>query len=278
MTPGGPQSYSPQVDPQVFNTPMYHQDPFETGEFGNTYSPASVTANPLFGVSVIAPAVASPSFMATPTVSAKDDQLFELPQVVRLERILKEAQDFRFFDRIQVAIVTEVLALCVKYKTMIGMVSHHPSVDVTFFTFLLEYKGTMVRKLRVLSAMPVTSVAQRALLSPLITFMADYTETKGFGVLFPIRMDQRKGTKFAGSDFRSSFKENSGGSSTSQYKPEYQNRKREDYNSGGHSSSSSSSSSGSQRPSFQRSRENEGYQRFQRFDKDRKPEPYRRRY
>jgi hypothetical protein len=262
---------TPMAVPCTPRTPGEAYDNYNLEElfYQNTPSAVNVTANPFFGVRVSAPEpvramsrppVASPSFIETPTV-AKENQLFALPTVELLDSILKDALELRFLDKMQLAIITETRELITQYTSMISMVSGMTSVNPAFFKLLADYKSKMVRKMRVLTSSPVTSTAQRAMLAPLIHFMSEYSDTKGYGTPFPIK-EFRK-TKPYVNEFRSSFKDPSGGKSHSPFKPDNFNRRRDEPNPHG----------GGGGGSYSRPREDH-YNRSPRNDRDRKPGPY----
>jgi hypothetical protein len=213
------------------------------------------------------PPVASPSFIETPD-AAKENQLFSVPTVELLDSILKEAFELRFLDKMQLAIITEVRELIDRYSSMISMVADLASVNPAFFKLLGDYKNKMVRKLRVLTSSPVSSTAQRAMVAPLIHFMSEYSDTKGYGTIFPIKEFRKPKTYTA--EFRSSFRDNSGAKPSSPFKPDNFYRKKDDYN----------SYNGGGGSNYTRPREDH-YSRSPRGgDRDRKPAPYngRKRY
>jgi hypothetical protein len=254
--------------PRTPLTPGRTYDPADL-YFQNTPATVNVTANPFFGVRVSAPELdraasrppmASPSFIETPD-AAKENQLFSVPTVELLESILKETFELRFLDKMQLAIITEIRELITRYSSMISMVADMASVNPAFFKLLGDYKSKMVRKLRVLTSSPVSSAAQRAMVAPLIHFMSEYSDTKGFGTIFPIK-EFRKPKPYA-AEYRSSFRDNSGVKPSSSYKPDNFNRKKDDSN----------SYNGGGRAYYGRPRE-DNYSRIPRGDKDRKPAPY----
>jgi hypothetical protein len=257
----------------------------------NSFAPAPpappvVTSNPFFGVRVQAPDIGSPAhfhgqetrpeFM-NPLATSKDEQLFAPPTVTRLINIAKNALNLRFLDKVARALLEETEVVAARYINQIAMTGSQLAVSPQLFTFLKEYKDEMVRKLRTLASRPVESASQRAQLAPIIAFMTDSTETKGYGTLFPI--STRK-TSYH-SDYRSSFRSNSGESSDSKFKP---NRYRSDNGSGdqrgGDSRRDSNYSSGqsSRRDGYSsRSSSSSSYQRSPSKGGSYRSNPYERR-
>jgi hypothetical protein len=156
-----------------------------------------------------------------PQGTSKDELLFAPPTVTRLINITRNALSLRFLDKVARALLEETEAVATRYINQIAMSGNQLAVSPQLFTFLKEYKDEMVRKLRTLASRPVESVSHRTQLAPIIAFLSDSTETKGYGTLFPI--STRKTTYH--SDYRSSFRSNSGEISDSKHKP---NRYRSD--------------------------------------------------
>jgi hypothetical protein len=149
--------------------------------------------------------------------ASKDNQVFPVPLIVRLTAILVEAKDLRFLDTIARAIIHETLLECGKYLKQISLTENETSISPGVFAFLFEYQQTIIWKLLTLCSRPLESASQCSLMAPIITFVNDYTDTRGYGTLGPIDKKKSSSSKGKSSDYRSSFRDNSGGNS-SQYK------------------------------------------------------------
>jgi hypothetical protein len=160
-----------------------------------------------------------------PQATSKDELLFAPPTVTRLINITRNALNLKFLDKVARALLEETEVIATRYINQIAMSGNQLAVSPQLFTFLKEYKDEMVRKLRTLASRPVESVSQRTMLAPIIAFLTDSTEVKGYGTLFPI---STKKTSYQ-SDYRSSFRSNSGESTDSKSKS---NRYRSDNSSG----------------------------------------------
>jgi hypothetical protein len=180
--------------------------------------------NPFLGVRTRAPTPSSPMTAPDPpptnrefmvvSSSSKDSMAFPVPLVLRLIKIMIECKELRFFDTVSKSIVTEIISEGGKFLKQVELIGEDASISSGVFNFLDEYQQNMVRKLRVLCARPVDSASQRALLAPLIAFVTEFTDTKGYGNLFPIDKKKYKPKEFK-SDYRNSFRDNSGDSPSS---------------------------------------------------------------